>query len=159
MKIPVHFPGGLCVTAKLGPHVVVTDQPAAAGGGAAAPAPFELFLASLATCAGIYALRFCQAREIPTKGLAIELETVEAERRKITDVRIAVKLPEGFPERYREALERAVDQCAVKRHLLDPPRFEIALHEAAPPARRPDIPSERSLEPVESGAGGSSSSE
>jgi ribosomal protein S12 methylthiotransferase accessory factor len=149
MKIPVHFPGGLCVSAKLGRHVVTTDQPEQSGGGDSAPAPFELFLASLATCAGIYALRFCQAREIPTQGLAIELETVEAERRKITGIRITVRPPEGFPDRYRAALERAVDQCAVKRHLIDPPRFEITLLEPAPVPRRPDIPSERSLEPLE----------
>jgi len=153
MKIPVHFPGGLCVSAKLGRHVVTTDQPEKAGGGDSAPAPFELFLASLATCAGIYALRFCQAREIPTRGLGIELETVEAERRKVTGVRITVRPPEGFPDHYRPALERAVDQCAVKRHLLDPPDFEITVLEPDLAPRRSDIPSERSLEPVDAEVG------
>ena len=30
-------------------------------------------------------------------------------------------LPEGFPEKYRGAM----DQCVVKKHILEPPEFEI----------------------------------
>jgi hypothetical protein len=62
MDITIRFPGGKRVDAHLGTHVVHTDQPIAGGGEDSAPAPFDLFLASLATCAGIYVLGFCQAR-------------------------------------------------------------------------------------------------
>ncbi len=34
-------------------------------------APFDLFLASIATCAGIYALGYCRARQLSTEGLAV----------------------------------------------------------------------------------------
>ena len=71
MEILVTFPGGMRVDAQAGAHLIRTDQPASAGGDASAPAPFDLFLASLATCAGYYVLAFCRARGIPTDGLAL----------------------------------------------------------------------------------------
>ena len=149
MKIPVHFPGGACVSARVGPHVVTTDQPAAAGGNGSAPGPFELFLTSIATCAGFYALRFCQNREIPTEGLGLDLETLPVGPGPITGVRLNLRLPPGFPPQYHDAIGRAIDQCAVKRVMQLPMSFEIETRAADAPNRRPaEIPSERSLELV-----------
>src|SRR5690242_6208835 len=54
--IEVSFPGGKRVDARVGSFVVHTDQPADQGGEGGAVSPFDLFLASLATCAGIYVL-------------------------------------------------------------------------------------------------------
>ena len=45
-------------------------------------------------------------------------------------LRIVLDLPEGFPEKYRAAIERAVDHCAVKKHILEPPRFELVVNGA-----------------------------
>ena len=125
MKIT--FPGGLAVNAELEGFTVKTDQGVEHGGGGTAPEPFDLFLASLGTCAGLYALRFCQQRGIATQGLGLDLTTEkDPEGKRLELVRLEIELPDGFPEKYREALIRAVDQCAVKRHILAPPRFEIA---------------------------------
>jgi len=44
----------------------------------------------------------------------------------IARVRLDIELPAGFPEKYRPALIRAAEQCAVKKHLESPPRFEIS---------------------------------
>ena len=76
-SIMVTFPGGKRVDAQVGNFVIATDQPVSGGGGEAAPAPFDLFLASIATCAGIYALGFCQARGLPTEGLVLEQEVID----------------------------------------------------------------------------------
>jgi ribosomal protein S12 methylthiotransferase accessory factor len=155
MKIPVHFPGGVAVAARIGHHVLTTDQPVGAGGAGTAASPFDLFLASLATCAGFYALRFCQSRGLPTEGLALEMETLPESAGPIGVVRLHLTLPVGFPANYRDAIERAVLQCAVKRHLDHPPQFEIALREAVPlPRRAEEVPAERALEPVAAGAPG-----
>lgn len=125
MRMDVRFPGGVAVEAVLGPHVVRTDQPAPLGAGSAA-SPFDLFLASLATCAGFYALRFCQERGLPTEGLGVTMEWERSpETKLISKIRISVKLPEGFPEKYRAAILRATDQCAVKKHLVSPPEIEV----------------------------------
>lgn len=125
MKIT--FPGGLAVNAELKGFTVTTDQGVEHGGGGTAPEPFDLFLASLGTCAGLYALRFCQQRGIATQGLGLTLTTEKhPEEKRLALVRLEIELPDGFPEKYREALIRSVDQCAVKRHILTPPRFEVA---------------------------------
>ena len=126
--IEIQFPGGVQVEAAFKGFSVLTDQPASAGGEGKAPSPFDLFLASVATCSGFYALRFCQERGLPTEGLHVAMETERDEVHKRTArLRVAITLPEGFPEKYRAALLRAVNQCAVKRHLEEPPAFELAL--------------------------------
>lgn len=126
MSIQVTFPGGVSVAAQMGEHHILTDQPVAAGGEGSAPSPFDMFLASIATCAGFYALRFCQQREIDTAGLSVSLTTVrDPEKKRVVTMSIDIETPPGFPEKYVDALKRAVDQCAVKRHIVEPPEFEV----------------------------------
>ncbi len=126
MMMKILFPGGVAVDADTGHHRIRTDQAARHGGADAAPPPFDLFLASIGTCAGFYALRFCQQRNLDTTGLGMSLEVVKDEQRKrVGRVRIVVEPPPGFPDKYRRALVRAIDQCAVKRHILEPPQFEV----------------------------------
>jgi ribosomal protein S12 methylthiotransferase accessory factor len=109
MDIDVTFPGGKRVDAEIGGTLVHTDQPAELGGEASAPAPYDLVLASLATCAGIYALGFCQARSLPTEGLRLRQHVeFDPSTHLATEVRLEVTPPVGFPEKYRPALERAL---------------------------------------------------
>ncbi len=126
MDMTVSFPGGARVDAQFGPFVVKTDQPSHAGGDGSAPAPFALFLASLATCAGIYVLGFCQQRGLPTDGIQLVQRT---ERDPVTGligrVFIDIQVPPSFPAKYHEALVRAASQCAVKKHLEAPPKFDV----------------------------------
>lgn len=122
MLMEVTFPGGAAVDAHYKGHTIRTDQPERAGGKNSAPAPFDLFLASIATCGGLYAALFCEERGIPLDGLSLSLEPVrDREAHRISSVRLRLRLPEGFPERYHKAIVRAIDQCAVKRHLVEPP--------------------------------------
>jgi len=107
-------------------YVIKTDQPVRDGGDATAPSPFDYFLASLAACAGFYAVAFCRERKIPTDGLGVTMTPERGEVSKMIDkVTITVDLPAGFPEKYRFALVKAVDHCTVKAHILRPPQFEI----------------------------------
>lgn len=126
MEIAITFPGGKRVDAAFPGSVIRTDQSPQSGGQGTAPEPYMLFLASIGTCAGIYALGFCQSRGLPTEGLALtqRLEWNEVTHR-LDRVQLEVVLPEAFPEKYRDALLRAVDQCAVKKAILDPPVFEV----------------------------------
>lgn len=124
----IDFPGGVAVAAHFKGFTVRTDQPVSAGGAGSDPSPFDLFLASLGTCAGFFALRFCQQRSIPSDGLRLNLESArDTDGHKLTLVRIVLTLPDGFPEKYRDAILRATDQCAVKRAIDDPPRFEVVI--------------------------------
>lgn len=131
MQMHVTFPGGARVDARFRGFEVKTDQPERAGGTGSAPAPFDLFLASLATCAGYYAQQFCDSRGLGTDGLALTLEAErDPETRRLT-IRLDLELPEGFPEKYRPAIVRAMDQCAVKKVIDDPPVFEVRTLAAA----------------------------
>jgi ribosomal protein S12 methylthiotransferase accessory factor len=124
MDMEITFPGGLAVAANFKGFTVVTDQPVTVGGADSAPTPFDLFFSAIGTCGGLYALRFCQQRGLDTSGLSVRLRTEEEEGR-VSAVRLEVLLPETFPEKYRDAIVRAVDHCTVKRHILEAPRFEI----------------------------------
>ena len=125
-NMEITFPGGVAVDAQFEGITIRTDQPVRHGGGGTAPAPFELFLASIGTCTGFYALRFCQERQIPTDGMFVSMGWERNPATKlISDIRIQISLPPGFPEKYRTAVIRAADQCAVKKHLVEAPAIEV----------------------------------
>lgn len=127
-RVEVSFPGGVQVAARVGSHDILTDQPLEDGGDGAAPSPYDLFLSSVATCAGFYALRFCQQRQLPTAGLAVELDIERhPDTRRLETIKIKLTPPHGFPEKYQQALLRSVSQCSVKKALTDPPDMELAL--------------------------------
>jgi ribosomal protein S12 methylthiotransferase accessory factor len=126
MSIRVRFPGGKRVDADFGFQVVHTDQSPAGGGDGSAPEPFQLFLASLATCAGIYVLSFCQARGISTEGLTLtQHQRFDPHTRRLERVEIEIALPPCFPPHYRAALVQAASACAVKKVLTFPPEIEV----------------------------------
>jgi ribosomal protein S12 methylthiotransferase accessory factor len=124
-EIEVTLPGGRRVDARLGGHVVHTDQPRDNGGEDTAPSPYQLFLASLGTCAGIFVQGFCAKRGLATDGVRLTLRAEhDQETGVLTRVAIDVHLPPGFPDRYRDALVRVVDQCSVKRAIQAQPAIE-----------------------------------
>jgi ribosomal protein S12 methylthiotransferase accessory factor len=126
MGMDVYFPGGKRVYADYKGFTVETDQPAMGGGDGSAPAPFDLFLASIGTCAGIYALGFMQQRGIDPEGSRLTMRThADPERGMIGKIDLELKLPAGFPEKYRAAVVNAMNLCAVKKHLHEPPEFDV----------------------------------
>jgi putative redox protein len=128
MEIIVDFPGGSRVDAHFKSFTVGTDQPMEQGGQNAAPTPFQVFLASLATCAGFYVLGFCKMRGIPSEGIRlIQRLEQDSATKMVGKVFQEIQLPPGFPEQYMSAVQRAADTCLVKKHLDKPPEFEISV--------------------------------
>jgi uncharacterized OsmC-like protein len=126
--IDVQFPGGKRVDTRVGDFLIETDQSLKHGGEASAPEPFALFLASIASCAGIFALGFCQKRELSTDGMDLKMVCERDEKSNlITRMTLQLTPPEGFPERYRGGIVRAMELCTVKKHLMDAPEFVIEL--------------------------------
>jgi len=125
-EMEIVFPGNKKVDAIFNGQVIKTDQPVQAGGDGTAPAPFDLFIASIGTCAGIYVLGFCQARGIPTDGIKlIQKMNYNFQKRLFDKIEIEIKLPPDFPEKYKAAVIHAADNCAVKKHLLNPPEIVV----------------------------------
>ncbi len=126
MKIEVTFEGNKKVNANFNGHIVKTDQPVAGGGDGSAPTPFELFLASIATCAGIYIKGFCDQRNLPSENIKIVQDIeVSPETRLVTKINIEIKVPADFPEKYIDALINVASLCKVKQHMMNPPVFNL----------------------------------
>jgi putative redox protein len=122
----VYFPGGKKVYADFNGFTHKTDQPVNGGGDESSPAPFDMFLASMGTCAGIYVLGFCQRRNIDTAGIEIaQSHNFNPLTKLIDKVNIEIKLPELFPKKYSDALIRVAQMCAVKKHLENPLEFQV----------------------------------
>lgn len=124
--VDIEFPGGKKVNARIGEFLIQTDQSRKAGGDSSAPEPFDLFLASIATCAGIYALGFCQSRKLSTAGMGVKMVCERDDKKKMfSKMSLYLTLPSGFPERYYSGIIRSMEQCAVKKHILDAPEFHV----------------------------------
>lgn len=122
--VEVTFPKGKQVNANIKGYDILSDQPERAGGNGEAPAPFDFFLASIANCAGFYAISFCQTRDIDTTGMTLDLSReIDSETRMVSNIEIRLNLPEGFPEKYKKAIIKSMDQCSVKKHITNPPKF------------------------------------
>ncbi len=125
-EIKVTFPGGLRADAEYKGFVVKTDQPVQHGGDGTALAPFDLFLVSIAACAGFYTVAFCREREIPTEkaGVVMRMEK-DPQSKLIGKITLEVRLPSDFPEKYKKAIVKAVDTCTVKLNVMNAPAFEV----------------------------------
>ncbi len=121
MEMIIDFPGGSRVDAHFDNFTVATDQPPVAS----APAPFDVFLAAIGTCAGIYVLGFCKQRGLPTDGIRIVERIHDGPGHMVEKIDLEIQIPDSFPEKYRDSLIRAAELCKVKKHLENPPKFEI----------------------------------
>jgi putative redox protein len=126
MSMKIYFPGNKKVNVDFNGYTISTDQRIQDGGDGTAPAPYELFLSSLGACAGIYVLGFCQSRGLPTEGIELEQNMMwDPIRQKMGKIKIDIKVPPEFPEKYYDALVKTASLCAVKKTIQDPPDFEV----------------------------------
>jgi putative redox protein len=124
MEMIVTFPGGARVDAAFNGFTVATDQPVAGGGENSAPSPFEMFLASIGTCAGIYVIGFCRSRQISAEGIRIvQRSHSNRETGMVEAIDLEIQVPPEFPEKYYESLVHSAELCKVKKHLEHPPVF------------------------------------
>ncbi|NOZ01966.1 MAG: osmotically inducible protein C [Deltaproteobacteria bacterium] len=127
MEMNIQFTGGLRVDAVTeGGTIIPTDQSPESGGEGSAPEPYQLFMASIGTCAGIYVLKFCLNHGLPTDGIRLVQHSLyDEEKHRMAEINIEVHVPDSFPEKYRKALARSANLCAVKKTILDPPEFDV----------------------------------
>ena len=126
MEMQIDFPGGKRVTSTYKGFTVQTDQPQSEGGDGSAPEPFDLFLSSIGTCAGVYIVYFCESRDIPTDGISMTLRFERNEKSHLMEkIAIEIHLPPDFPDKYHKAVIRAAEMCTVKRTLMHPPEILV----------------------------------
>ncbi|MCB2145082.1 MAG: OsmC family protein [Deltaproteobacteria bacterium] len=126
MEMQINFPGGKRVTSTYKGFTVETDQPQSEGGNGSAPEPYDLFLSSLGTCAGVYIVYFCESRGIPTEDISMTLSFERNEKSHLMEkIAISIHLPPEFPKKYRKAVIRAAEMCTVKRTMTHPPEILV----------------------------------
>ena len=126
MQMTINFPGNKQVTSTYKGFTVETDQPQRDGGDGTAPEPFDLFLSSIGTCAGVYIVYFCESRSIPLDGITITLGFKQNEQSHLMEsIDMVIHLPPEFPQKYRNAVIRAAEMCTVKRTLHRPPEIRV----------------------------------
>jgi putative redox protein len=124
-EIIVTLPRGRRVDAQVGTHTIHTDQPLGNSGEDAAPTPFDVFLASMGACAGIFVQGFCANRCIPYEEIRVVERPEYHAGGTLRGVDFDIQLPPAFPEKYLGALVRAVEQCSVKRAIQAQPSFRV----------------------------------
>ena len=128
MEMEILFPGGKRVDSKYKGYVVKTDQPKSEGGDGSAPEPYDLMLSALGTCAGVNVLYFCESRKIPVEGIKVSMQIEKNEKTHLAEqLHVRIQLPGTFPEKYRAAVKRAADLCAVKRTFAAPPEISVIM--------------------------------
>jgi putative redox protein len=122
----ITFDGGKVITAHTSSHSIRTDQPVNGGGENSAPSPFELFLAAIGTCAGIYIKSFCDQRNIPSEKIKI-IQSAEYDKQTglPTNIALDIQLPADFPDKYKDAVISSAELCKVKKTIANPPSFKI----------------------------------
>lgn len=117
-QFKVTFPGNKKVDVEFDNFTVKTDQKKLYGGDDTAPEPFNIFLSSIASCAGIYAVSFCDTRKLDTTGMHLILEIVIKEGQKYMDeLKLTLHVNKDFPEKYIKAIIKSMNSCAVKNQL------------------------------------------
>jgi ribosomal protein S12 methylthiotransferase accessory factor len=127
-EIVVTHVGNKKIDATVNGFTIHTDQHKDDGGDSSAPEPYTLFLSSLATCAGMYVVGFCQTRDIPTEGIRlVQDHSFDDKTGLLLGINIRVEVPPSFPEKYHKALIKAAKYCTVKKTLEEPPPMEVSL--------------------------------
>jgi putative redox protein len=122
----VRHEGGKRFSAETRGHTVLTDQPMESGGTDIGPTPLELIGIALGSCIALYVEQFCSARRIETEGLRVDVSQTTAKTpSRVASYDVALHLPPGFPDRYREAVQHVARSCPVHNTLAYAPAIHV----------------------------------
>jgi ribosomal protein S12 methylthiotransferase accessory factor len=126
---------GVQFDVRIRSHRLTVDQTIRGGGDDAGPEPIELLGAALGSCIAYYIHQFCRARSLPCDGLVVSVEQQMADApRRVAKFDVGVSLPDAFPERYLEAIERVVRSCPAHNTLASGAEIHLSVARHAPPA-------------------------
>ena len=97
-----------------GAHTLVVDEPEAAGGSDAGPAPTRLLAAGLASCIAITMEMYAQRKQWEIGAVEVEVN-VEYEKFTPSSFAARIRLPAGLSEEQREKLLVIARKCPVHK--------------------------------------------
>ncbi|MBI2842990.1 MAG: OsmC family protein [Armatimonadetes bacterium] len=130
MEMTIDYTGGMQFIAETRGHKLIIDLPPALKGEDTGPTPPELFIASLGSCIGVYAVGCLTAQGVPCEGIHVAMTWEDGKSpARIGKISADISLPEGIsPERARMAL-RAAEQCKIHNTLHHTPEICISIAE------------------------------
>lgn len=88
--------------------------------------PFLIFLATAGMCSAVFVKSFMLQRGLPIDEVGITQKmNFNRITNMVSDIDVVVDLPANFPEKYVGAIKNVIAQCPVKRHLAQPPTFNV----------------------------------
>jgi uncharacterized OsmC-like protein len=106
----------------------MVDQPAEEDGQDQGVTPVEMLVASLGSCIGYFAVRFCQRHNIPTTGLKISMEWDYAERpHRVGAIMAYLSFPVKLESAIKSRLQKVLEGCTVHQSLTHPPKITVNL--------------------------------
>jgi putative redox protein len=128
-QVDVSYLGGESYAVATRGHLLLTDQPVAAGGADSAMTPTELLVASLSSCVAFYAGRYLARHGLNRDGLHVTADFTTATDRpaRVGKVRLTIWVPGGIPPGREAALLAVASHCTVHNTLRHPPEVAIEL--------------------------------
>ena len=128
MELTVNYLGDVQFEAETRGHKIICDQPLDNGGADEGMTPPEFLLASLATCAGFYAVQYLNVRKLPSEGLKV---TVTAEKvlnpARLDQFVLTIETPTELSEKDADGVRRSAEKCLVKNTMLMPPSISLSV--------------------------------
>jgi len=125
-ELEVTLQEGPRMSARIGGHEIIMDQPTSSGGTDQGATPAEAFVARIAACQLFYAYRVLARRGIETDGITAACQWTVGEN-CIESVHVKLRMHETLEPELAKAVQRAMDLCFVKVSIELPLRVESAI--------------------------------
>ena len=125
-KLSVNYLDGRSFEASVRNHKFRIDLPLVAKGKDTGPTPPELFVASLASCIGMYLVFYCEKKKIDPTGIKIETN-YEKTADRIEKISVEFSLPSAKSENERAEAMNWAKKCFVHNTIENKPEIKISL--------------------------------
>jgi uncharacterized OsmC-like protein len=130
-SMTIRWVSGVQLEVDVRRHRLLVDQPVEEGGRDEGMTPIELLIASLGSCIGYFAVRFCQRHALATGGLRVDVTWDYAERpHRVGSMTAHVHLPLALEPATRERLQQVLEGCTVHRSFEIAPKISVRIEAA-----------------------------
>ncbi len=127
-EITAKHMGDMKFETQIGNHKLIIDVPPEMQGKDRGPTPPQLFIASLASCIGIFAASYCNNAGINAEDLSVTLSFDKlTEPTRLGNFKAVVKIPKGDVGKREKAVIHAASHCPIHETIHSPQEVEITL--------------------------------
>jgi uncharacterized OsmC-like protein len=130
MEMKVAYKGGKRFMVTTRGHQLLVDQPLEEDGADKGMTPPEIFVASLATCMGVYILNYCKNIGINPNDMMLSVDWKKASNpARIGSIKVEIKLPKIKAKDRQKAIIKVAEHCLVHNTIQTPPEISVKLIE------------------------------